>query len=74
MLKDKDMGMDCDFVARGNTDEEVMKKMKDHVMTVHKDEIKKMNMSDQELEKMMMPNITEDKGGKGNGMDMDEDM
>ncbi|HKC64125.1 MAG TPA: DUF1059 domain-containing protein [Pyrinomonadaceae bacterium] len=31
----RDVGPDCDFVARGETDEEVMGKVAEHARTVH---------------------------------------
>jgi len=38
----KDLGMNCNFVATGNTVEEVKKKAMDHAQTVHKDLLAKM--------------------------------
>jgi predicted small metal-binding protein len=46
------MGTDCDFVAEGNTAEEVKSKMMDHAMKDHKEMMDK--MSDDEKSKMMM--------------------
>ena len=50
MLSCKDMGMSDDFVAKGETKEEVMGKMTEHAMTEHKDMMDK--MSDTEKEEM----------------------
>ena len=35
ILKCRDVGVDCDFVARGATLEEVMEKAKDHACSDH---------------------------------------
>jgi predicted small metal-binding protein len=35
VLKCKDVGMDCDFVARGETEEEVLKLAAEHAAPVH---------------------------------------
>ena len=35
ILKCRDVGMDCDFVARGETNEEVMKQAAEHARTAH---------------------------------------
>ncbi len=59
MLACRDMGMNCDFVANGDTNEEVMKQLSEHGMTVHAEEIQKMNMPKDEMMKMMMSNIKE---------------
>ena len=48
----RDVGVDCDFVATGNTAEEVKKKGMDHAMMVHKDKMDSMN--EDEKKKMMM--------------------
>lgn len=34
-VKCSDAGMDCPFVARGNTDDEVLSIMADHALNVH---------------------------------------
>jgi predicted small metal-binding protein len=34
-IKCKDMGMDCDFLACGRTEEEVLRKAGEHAQTVH---------------------------------------
>jgi len=35
IMRCKDVGMDCDFVARGETEEEVLKQAAEHADTVH---------------------------------------
>ena len=35
ILKCKDVGVDCDFVASGKTDEEVLKKAAEHARKAH---------------------------------------
>ena len=35
VLKCRDVGMDCDFVARGNTEEDVLKQAAKHAGTAH---------------------------------------
>ena len=35
ILRCKDIGVDCDFVARGNTEEEVLKKASEHAKKNH---------------------------------------
>jgi predicted small metal-binding protein len=35
VLKCRDVGVDCDFVARGQTVEEVLKKAKEHACSDH---------------------------------------
>jgi len=35
VLRCRDVGVDCDFVARGSTVEEVMEKAKDHACSDH---------------------------------------
>jgi predicted small metal-binding protein len=35
VLKCKDIGMDCDFTARGETEEEVLKQAAEHASTTH---------------------------------------
>ena len=35
VLKCKDVGVDCDFVARGKTDDEVLKKASEHAKKDH---------------------------------------
>jgi predicted small metal-binding protein len=35
VLRCRDVGMDCDFVARGNTEDEILKKAAEHARTSH---------------------------------------
>ena len=35
VVKCRDVGVDCDFVARGETEREVLKKCADHARTEH---------------------------------------
>ncbi len=35
VLKCKDVGMDCDFVARGETEDEILKQAAEHAGTTH---------------------------------------
>jgi predicted small metal-binding protein len=51
----KDMGMDCDFVATGNTVEEVKQKAMAHAQVVHADILKTMSSPAQmaEMQKTM---------------------
>ncbi|MFQ5793663.1 MAG: DUF1059 domain-containing protein [Candidatus Bipolaricaulia bacterium] len=35
VLHCRDVGMDCDFVARAETEEEILKQAAEHVQTVH---------------------------------------
>ena len=35
VLRCRDVGMDCDFVARAETEEEILKKVAEHAQTVH---------------------------------------
>jgi predicted small metal-binding protein len=35
VLRCKDIGMDCDFVARGETEEEILKQAVEHADTTH---------------------------------------
>lgn len=61
-LSDKDMGIDCDYVAEGKSKEEVMKMAADHAMKVHKEEIdeKMKTMTKGEMDEMMMKAIKEE--------------
>lgn len=49
-LSCKDMGMDDGFVAKGETEEEVMMKMEQHAKEMHMD--KMAGMSEEEMMKM----------------------
>ena len=47
---DKDLGMDCDFEARGETKEEVIQKMFEHAKEAHADIF--VSLSEKEQEEM----------------------
>jgi len=55
-LSCKDVGMDCSWVGKGETDEEVMKKAKEHTMLEHKEwwEETGSKMPEAEMQKMLM--------------------
>jgi predicted small metal-binding protein len=54
MLSCKDMGMDDDFVARGETEQEVMDKMMKHAREMHSDKMMgKTNEEMMEMQNMM---------------------
>ena len=50
-LSCQDMGVSCDFVAKAETDEEVIKMAMDHAKDVHPEKVKEMmsKMSEQEI-------------------------
>ena len=61
-LSCKDMGVPtCGFVAEGETKEEVMKTINEHVMKAHPDKAKEMGekYTKEESEKMMMEKMKE---------------
>lgn len=51
-IKCSDFGMDCPFVAKDETEEGVVKKIAEHGMTIHKEEVEKMMAGMSEEEKM----------------------
>jgi len=53
------MGMDCPFVATGDSSEEVMQKLSEHGAENHKEALEKMGMSDDEMREMMASKIEE---------------
>lgn len=54
-LSCRDMGGDCNFVAQGNSNEEVVKMMMSHAMQAHPEKLKSMgNVSPEEMNQMMM--------------------
>jgi predicted small metal-binding protein len=57
----KDMGIDCGFVAKGETDEEVIKKTNDHTTKAHHEVMEEMSkkMSEEEMKKKMKSMIKE---------------
>jgi predicted small metal-binding protein len=58
----RDMGMDCDFVAKGMTEEEVLEKTMKHGMEVHKEKMDEMmkTMSEDQIKEMMRKNIKDE--------------
>lgn len=58
----KDMGVsECNFVAKADTAEEVIKKASEHAMRVHADKIREMSqsMSEEEMKQAMMAAVKE---------------
>jgi predicted small metal-binding protein len=53
-LADKDMGIDCDFVAEGDTMEAVLKASKDHGISVHSEKMAEMMKTHSEEQMMDM--------------------
>jgi predicted small metal-binding protein len=37
-LSDRDLGIECDFVASGESNDEVIEQMTEHIQTLHPDE------------------------------------
>jgi predicted small metal-binding protein len=58
----KDMGMDCPWVGKAETKEELMKMAKEHAMEAHKEywDSTMSKMSDEEMMKMMEPMMKEE--------------
>jgi predicted small metal-binding protein len=56
----KNMGMACEFVATGETAEEVKMKMDQHAMEVHGDMMKDMSPEDKEMMKKKMDEVMEE--------------
>jgi|WetSurMetagenome_2_1015567.scaffolds.fasta_scaffold332621_2 predicted small metal-binding protein len=54
-----DLGMSCPFVAKGNTNEEVIKAMSEHGKKAHADQLKASAMSPSQMEEMMKKAIKE---------------
>lgn len=55
-----DFGKNCDFVAKNETEEGVIKKMMEHAEKVHPDDAKEMKkMSKEEMMNMMREKIKE---------------
>ena len=52
--KDLNPSSSCDFVATGNTNEEVAQYMMSHAKANHTDDLAKMNMSDADIMSMMV--------------------
>ena len=53
-MKCRDLGMDCNFVATGETVDEVKNKAFDHARTVHAEMFKDMNTPQQMADMEMM--------------------
>ncbi|HEX9754982.1 MAG TPA: DUF1059 domain-containing protein [Gemmatimonadales bacterium] len=51
----RDLGMDCDFVARGETDDEILRKAEEHAERVHG-----MSEVSPDMEDKILDNIHED--------------
>lgn len=63
ILACSDLGApECDFVAKAETAEEVVKIMADHAMSLHKDKIEEMakTMTPEEINAMMMAKIKDE--------------
>ena len=60
----RDMGMNCDFVAMGMTDEEVMQKLDEHGKATHPNELAEMakTMSTEQMGAMMKSKIKDEPG------------
>lgn len=60
-LSCKDMGIDCNYVAMGETREEVIKMSSDHFKKAHPEEAKEKmeSMTEEEMEESMMEKIVE---------------
>lgn len=57
-LSCEDMGVKgCPFVAKGETDKEVMDMLKEHAMTAHPEKMEEMKGKEEEMGKMMMAHI-----------------
>lgn len=58
----KDMGIDCPWVGKAETIEELARKAKEHAMMDHKEYYEKemKNMSDKEIEEMIKPYVKEE--------------
>lgn len=61
-LSCKDLGDTCEFVAKGETEDEVVQKMKEHAMEHHKEKVDDMlkTMSEKEMEDMLRGKIREE--------------
>jgi predicted small metal-binding protein len=58
----KNMGVDCPWVGKAETVEELAKMAKEHAMADHKEyfEANMKNMSDKEMEEMVKPYVKEE--------------
>lgn len=58
----RDMGSNCPFIAKGETVDEVIRKMAEHHKTEHPQEWQEMkNMSPEDIKKTMMRDIKDKK-------------
>ena len=62
ILACRDMGVDCPFVAKGKTEEEVMKNSMEHAMNIHSDKVKQMmtTMTEDQMKAAMKSKIKEE--------------
>jgi predicted small metal-binding protein len=58
----KDMGVDCPWVGKAETVDELMMKAKEHAMTAHKEywDSTMSKMSDEEMKQLMEPLMKEE--------------
>lgn len=58
----KDMGMACDFTAKAETEEELMKQVMEHGQSAHKTEMEEMakTMSAEDIEKAVKEKIKDE--------------
>lgn len=58
----KDLGAACSFVAKGNSNVEVIKIMSEHAQAAHADKMKEMSasMNQQQIQDMMVKAIKEE--------------
>jgi predicted small metal-binding protein len=57
-----DMGLTCPFVAKGDTEENVLQQLRDHGDAMHPEEVKvmKAKMSKEEMDSVMRSKIKEE--------------
>lgn len=59
--RDMEPSLNCDYVAKAETDEEVIKDLTAHGMSTHPEAMEKMKgMSEEEIRGMMMSHIKEE--------------
>ncbi len=58
-LSCRDLGTNCDFVATGESNEEVINKMMEHATKEHKNDTEEKNMSNDDMKNMMLAKIKE---------------
>ena len=58
----RDLGIDCPFVAKGDTEEEVVEKITEHGKTTHPKEVEGMmkNMTGEQMKELMKSKIKEE--------------